>query len=159
MNLYEMTANAAYLYQLLDSGEIDEETVADTLEAMCVDDKLEGYCQVIGTFKAEIEMYKAEEARVAAKRKRAEKNVERLESAVLAYMTATSTESKKCGTFDLRVSRNSKTRIVDESAVDEAFVTWEQVRKIDRGEILKVLRSGGTVAGCELEHTASVRIK
>ena len=159
MTLYEMTANALYLYQLLESGDIDEETVGDTLEAMCVEEKLLDYCHVIGTFKAEIEMYKAEESRIANKRKRAEKNVERLESAVLAYMTATSTEKKKCGTFDLRVSHNSKTRIVDESAVDEAFVTLETVKKINRSEILKVLRSGGTVAGCELEYTNSINIK
>ena len=159
MTLYEMTANAEYLYSLLESGEIDEATVNDTLEGMCVEDKLEDYCKVIGTFKAEIEMYKAEESRLADKREKAEKNVKRLEKAVLDYMTASGTDKKKCGTFDLKVSRSSKTRIVDENAIDAAYISYETVKKINKAEILKALRGGGTVAGCELELTNSIKIK
>ena len=159
MNLYTMTANAEYLYSLLESGEIDEQTVNDTLDAMCVEDKLIDYCHVIGAFKAEVEMYKAEETRLADKRKRAEKNIERLEKAVLDYMTASNTDKKKCGTFDLKVSKSSKTRIVDEAAIDAAYVSYEQVKKIDKAWILKALRKGDTVAGCELEQTTSIKIK
>ena len=153
-----MTANAAYLYHLLESGEIDEATVADTIEAMCVEEKLEDYCKVIGTFRAEIEMYKAEESRLADKRKRAEKNVERMETAILNYMTASNTDKKKCGTFDLKVTHSKAVNIVDESAIGVAYLV-EQPPKIDKASIRKALMNGETVAGAELKINTSVKIK
>ena len=45
-SLYEMTKEVECLYSMLQNDEIDEETFADTFEAMSAD-KIEGYCQII----------------------------------------------------------------------------------------------------------------
>lgn len=63
MTLYEMTANAIYLYDLLSNGDIDEQTVNDSLEGMDVAGKLEDYCKVIRQFEADAAAYKAEKDR------------------------------------------------------------------------------------------------
>lgn len=41
--LYELTGQAAQLMELLEAGEIDEQTVQDTLDSMMVPEKLEDY--------------------------------------------------------------------------------------------------------------------
>ena len=39
-----MTAQAQFLYDLLENGEIDAQTLADTLEGLGANEKLESYC-------------------------------------------------------------------------------------------------------------------
>ena len=73
MNLYEMTQAANELYELLTSGEIDEQTFADTLEAMGTEEKLENYCKVIRQLEYDAEMLKAEKERIDKKKKNVEK--------------------------------------------------------------------------------------
>jgi hypothetical protein len=65
MTLYEMTETANYLYRLLEDGEIDEQTVADSLEGLGVGDKLEDYCKVIRQFEADKAAYEAEKNKLA----------------------------------------------------------------------------------------------
>lgn len=58
--LYELTGQAAQLMELLEAGEIDEQTVQDTLDSMMVPEKLEDYGMVIRQLTANAEDYKRE---------------------------------------------------------------------------------------------------
>ena len=66
--LYEMTKEVANLYSLLQNDEIDEQTFADTFEAMSAD-KIEGYCQIIRQLSADEEMFKSEIDRLSKRKK------------------------------------------------------------------------------------------
>jgi hypothetical protein len=153
-----MTANAQYLYQLLEDGEIDEQTVNDSIEAMCVGDKLEDYCKVIRQFEADVEAYKAEKERFAAKQKAAEKAVTRLEKAVLGYMTVAGKEEERCGLFNLKVGRSKAVVITDDSKIDGKFFV-QQPATINKAEIRKALLAGEQVAGAELRINERIKIK
>lgn len=158
MTLYEMTANAIYLYDLLSNGDIDEQTVNDSLEGMDVAGKLEDYCKVIRQFEVDAAAYKAEKDRLAAKQKKAEDAVERLEAAVLNYMSATNTEKVKCGVFDVKVKQSKAANIVNADEISPEYMI-QQPPKIDRAAIRKALMSGKAVEGAELKINYSINIK
>lgn len=158
MTLYEMTANAIYLYDLLSNGDIDEQTVNDSLEGMDVAGKLEDYCKVIRQLEADAAAYKAEKDRLAAKQKKAEEAVERLEAAVLNYMSATNTEKVKCGVFDVKVKQSKAANIVNADEISPEYMI-QQPPKIDRAAIRKALMSGKAVDGAELKINYSINIK
>lgn len=158
MTLYEMTANAQYLYQLLEGGEIDEEVVQDSLESMCVADKLEDYCKVIRQFEADAEAYKAEKDFFAAKEKKARRSVERLQSAIRAYMAVVGKDEERCGKFTVKVGTSKATRIVDGTKIPaEYFIP--QPPTIDKAAIRAALLAGGEVAGAELQINHNIKIK
>ena len=158
MTLYEMTETANYLYRLLEDGEIDEQTVEDSLEGLGVGDKLEDYCKVIRQFEADKEAYKAEKDRFAAKEKSAGKAIDRLKKAVADYMEVAGKTAQKCGVFDVKIARSKAVSIVDESQIGQAYLI-PQPPKIDKAAIRAELMSGGEVAGAVLQINTSLRIK
>ena len=158
MTLYEMTAAGAELYALLSDGDIDEQTVNDTIEAMGVGDKLEDYCKVIRQFEADAAAYKAEKDHFAAKQKRAEKAIERMQNAIGAYMAITGAQEKKCGVFNIKVSQSKAAAIIDESAIP-AMYRVPQPDKIDKAGIRSALLAGEEIAGAALQINNNVKIK
>ena len=78
MTLYEMTAAGKQLLEMLEVGEIDEQTFADTLESIGADEKVDTYCEIIAQRKADAEALKGEIERLAAKKKAAENDVDRM---------------------------------------------------------------------------------
>lgn len=158
MTLYEMTANAQYLYHLLEDGEIDEQTVNDSIEAMCVGDKLEDYCKVIRQFEADVEAYRAEKDRFAAKQKAAEKAITKMENALLGYMTVAGKEEERCGLFNLKIGRSKCVVITDDSKIDGKYFV-PQPATVNKAEIRKALLAGEKVAGAELQINERIKIK
>ena len=82
-SLYELTTD---LQALLDFGysEDDAEAFSDTLNGIMggIEDKADGYCAVISRFKGNVDMIKAEEARLASRRKVIENNIQRMKDAL-----------------------------------------------------------------------------
>lgn len=158
MFLYEMTVATKRLYELLANEEIDEQTIADTLEAMGVEEKLEGYCQVIRQYEAEKDMLKAEKERIDKKIKVSENAVNRMKKAVMEYMKASGSTKSTAGTFTVTLSTSKAVNILDESKVPVRFLV-DQPPKIDKSAIRQELMSGAEIEGCELQVNEGVRIK
>lgn len=158
MNLYEMTTNAMALYELLTSGEIDEQTFNDTLEAMGTEEKLESYCKVIRQLEADAEMLKAEKERITNKQKVAENSIARMKTAIANFMHAQNTDKSSAGIFSVALSTSKAVSIVDESKIPVRFLV-EQAPKIDKAAIRKELLAGEVIEGCELQINEGVRIK
>lgn len=158
MNLYEMTQAANNLYELLTSGEIDEQTVTDTLEAMGTAEKLESYCKVIKQLEADAEMLKAEKERIEKKKKTVENSVDRMKKAVADFMNAQGTKKASAGTFTVTLSESKAVNVLDESKVPKKYFI-KQDPKLDKKTIRELLLQGETVKGCELQINEGVRIK
>lgn len=153
-----MTVNAVALYDLLSTGEIDEQTFNDTLSAMGVEEKLESYCKVIRQLEADAEMLKAEKDKIAQKQKTVENSIERMKSAVKEFMKVQGKDKESAGIFTVALSTSKAVNIVDESKVPSRFLV-EQAPKIDKAAIRKELMSGAEIDGCELQENEGVRIK
>ena len=158
MNIFEMTVAANQLYDLLTSGEIDEQTFNDTLQAMGTEEKLESYCKVIRQLEADAEMLKAEKERIENKKKTVDNSIGRMKKAVIEFMKASGSTKSTAGTFTVALSTSKATKIVDESLIPKKYFI-KQEPKIDKKAILEMLKSGAKVKGCELQINEGVRIK
>ena len=158
MNIFEMTVAANQLYDLLTSGEIDEQTFNDTLQAMGTEEKLESYCKVIRQLEADAEMLKAEKERIDKKIKVSENAINRMKKAVMEFMKASGSTKSSAGTFTVALSTSKAVNILDESKVPVRFLV-EQAPKIDKSAIRQELMSGAEIEGCELQINEGVRIK
>ena len=158
MTIFEMTVAANQLYDLLTSGEIDEQTFNDTLEAMGTEEKLESYCKVIRQLEADAEMLKAEKERIEKKKKTVDNSIDRMKKAVMEFMKAQGSTKSSAGTFTVALSTSKAVNIVDESKVPVRFLV-EQAPKIDKSAIRTELMAGAEIEGCELQINEGVRIK
>jgi hypothetical protein len=153
-----MTVETNALYELLTSGEIDEQTFNDTLEAMGTEEKLESYCKVIRQLEADSEMLAYEKARIEKKKKTVDNAIARMKGAVIQFMKVQNADKASAGTFTVTLSTSKAANIIDESLVPKKFFV-KQDPKIDKDAIRKLLMSGVKVKGCELQINEGVRIK
>lgn len=156
--LYELTKEGANLYSLLESGEIDEQTFRDALEAIGADEKLDTYCNIIQQFKADIAMYDAEEKRLAKKRESAEANLKRMREAVGEFLSAIGKNKLKTALWTASISPTASVNILDETAIPAEFKI-PQPDKIDRMAIGKLLKAGEEVKGAVLEMSTKLTIR
>lgn len=156
--LYELTEQAVYLYELLQEGEIDEQTFNDTLEGIGIDEKAENYCKIIKQFQADAETYKKEIDRLTARKKAADNAVDRMKSALLLFMQQTKQDKIKAGTFSIYTATTDKVNVTNENEIPCVYLV-EQPPKVDKESIKKASKNGETVAGAELVYNTGVRIR
>lgn len=150
MKLYEMTETARQLYALLSAGEIDEQTVTDTMEAIGAEEKLESYVYVQKTLEAELAAFKAEKERICSRIDSLTKQIDRMKAAQIAFMQATNQRRAKAGTFSLALRESEAVYVTDESEIPAAF--WKpQPAKLDKAAVKAALKAGETVAGAALQ--------
>ena len=156
--LYEMTAQASELYELLQNEEIDEQTFLDTLEAIGTEEKVEGYCQVIKELQADLDKFKAESDRLAARMKTTKNGIDRMKNSLLTFLSASGQSKVKAGTFSVSVGTSKQTNILDESLIPAEFKI-PQPDKIDKKAIKDAIENGQDVEGAEIVINESVRIR
>ncbi len=104
MNLYELTAVYQRLQDQIESGEDYDgilEVIGDEIET-----KADGYARVIRNMEAEAAAFKAEEKRLAEKRKVCENAVTRLKQNLFDSMKATGKEKFKTDLFSFAIQKN-----------------------------------------------------
>lgn len=157
MTLYEMTNAANELYGLLCSNDIDEQTLNDTLGAMGAEEKLESYCKIIRQLEADAEALKAEKTKIDEKKKAVENSIARMKMLIAAFLKAKGSAKEKSGIFTVTLSKSTAVDIVDPQKIPEEYIKTKV--DYDKSAILKVLRAGDTVEGCELKTNEGVQIK
>lgn len=158
MNLYDLTQNALYLQELLENGDIDEQTYNDSLESLMLDDKAESICYVIRNLETFAAACKEEKLRLAKKQKTAENGVERLKGSLVQMLQATKNDKMTAGTFNIRLGCS---KAVEVTAPDELPADYlvPQPDKIDLKGIGDALRAGIVVPGAEFKEKPYVVIK
>jgi hypothetical protein len=156
--LYEMTAQASELYELLQNEEIDEQTFLDTLECIGAEEKVEGYCQVLKELQADLDKFKTETDRLAARMKTAKNGIDRMKDSLLSFLKASGQNKVKAGTFTVSIGTSEQTRILDEALIPVEFKI-PQPDKVDKTAIKNAIKSGNAVLGAEITINESVRIR
>lgn len=159
MTLYEMTEAAKQLYDLFSNDEIPLEAVQDTLDGMGVDEKLEDYVNVINQFDADIAMLDNEINKLEAKKARAEKGIEKLKAAVLAYMFVLNKEKERAGVFSLSIRKSEKVNVTDISKLPPEYITVKTSKAPDKKAIKAAIKGGKKVAGAEIITNKNLQIK
>jgi hypothetical protein len=159
MTLYEMSEGALALYEMFYNGDIDEETLNDTIESFGVEDKLEDYCKLIRQLGADVIALKAEKALIDQKIKRADNTSERLKNNILRFFESTSTEKQKAGTFNLALRKTEAVNVVNLDVIPEEFKTTEITVKPDKNSIKAAIKLGKEIPGAEIQINKSINIK
>ncbi len=165
--LYEITGDILTLQEMLEDS-VEDEVLTDTLEAVQgeYEIKLEAYCKVIKNLEADIVGIKAEEKRLADKRKVLENNIDKLKKAMFDSMKATNTPKVKGTLFTVAIQKNGgvvpiKYDKSDKNITDhlpDQLVNIVETPNLDA--IRELLEAGKTVEGFSLgERGESLRIK
>lgn len=166
MKLYELTNDYLDFIEAVENGEIPEEAIADTLESIkaCIEDKADSIACLLKNLDADIVAIKAEEARLAERRKTKEKTHERIKQ----YLSET---LQFAGIDKIETARNKITFRKSESVeIDsDVFIAWAQKNRddllkysaptADKTAIKRVLKDGIEIVGAELRINNNIQIK
>lgn len=160
MTLYEMSEAARELYALLEAGEIDEQTVLDTMETIGAGEKLEAYIHVQKELEKEIAGFDTEIKRMTERKKTLESRVERLKAAQVQFMQATGQKFASAGTFRLTLRESKSVEITDEAAIPAEYITViPSSTRPDKKAMLAALKNGAEISGASLKTGWSVIVK
>ena len=108
MNLYELTEQYLALQEMAYDPEVDEQVFQDTMEGLWgeIEDKADGYAKIILGMKADIEALRAEEMRLAARRKGLETRSSQLKDNLEANMRDMGKMKFKTALFSFNIQKN-----------------------------------------------------
>lgn len=154
--LYELQGALLQIQRMIEDG---AEGLDDTLESieLGVAEKLEGYAMVIKNIESDIEGLKAEEKRLAERRKAMENNVKRMKDSMYDALLTVEGNRLKTDKFTFSLRKSTSVQIVDESLIPQQFIQTET--KISKTELSKALKNGESIAGASLVENQSLSIR
>jgi len=164
--MYEITADMALLYQLMDQGELDQEALKDALsvskEELAI--KLEAYAKVIKEIEAENDAIKRENDRLYAKLRANENHIKAMKEAMKFGVITAEPETKKIKTalFTFGVQKNAPSVVMDEHYIENIPAEYLCIKEpeVDKKKLLEDLKAGKNLKGlAHLEQTSSLRIR
>ena len=162
--LYELTATLRHLLDLAQSGEVDQQTIDETIESMDltsdIESKIDGYAYVMDELKASNERIRNEEKRLAQRRRVQQNNYDRMRETLLDQMKLLELDRVKTDKYTVSVRQNPVEVVVsDESNIPKDFFI-EQRPKVDRKKLKEHLESTGEeLEGVELRQEESLQIR
>lgn len=159
MTLYEMTAAQKELYELMTSGEIDEEVYADTLEGIGIAEKIEGYCVVENELSGDLQKIESEIERLNAKKSAIENNIKRLKLRLGDCLLSMDTKKYSAGTYTVYRRETQQIIIDDLQKIPAEFMKTKVSETPNKTLIKESIKEGKEVAGAHIQTNQSVSIK
>ena len=125
MSLYSLAINYELFMAAVENGDIPEEAIADTLEAMTgdIDEKIDNVASAIKNMLAEAEMIKAEEKALAERRKAKERRAEKVSEYLSNMMQMLDRKKYESARHKISFRTSKPVRLTDEAA----FIEWAKV--------------------------------
>lgn len=163
--LYDIAEEIKELLDLMQSAEVDEQTIQDTIEATGLKDdfknKIDGYLYVIDDIESSNKRIRKEENRLAERRRMQERNVIKMKNNLQDTMLLLGVKKERTDKYTVWVQNNPPKLIVeDESEIPKTY--WiEQAPKLDRKSLLKDLKEEehADFKGARVIQERSLRIK
>ena len=162
--LYELTSEYLDLLAMLEDPDVDEDLINDTLEGIDgeLEVKADGYARVMRQMDADAKAIKAEEERLANRRKSLENRSAALKSRLQQMMEITGKVKFKTELFSFGIQKNPAAVVMDEQYIEnipECYLIIQEP-KIDKQKIKEDLKAGLDLEGiAHLEQTESLRIR
>ena len=161
--LYDIAEEYRELLDLMQSAEVDEETIQDTIEATGLKDdfrnKVDGYLYVIDDLEASNDRIKNEEKRLAERRRMQEKNIRKMKDMLTDTMQLLDIQKEQTDKYTVWVQNNNvKLNIEDEQFIPKEFYE-EQQPKLNRKMLTDYLKENKnkSIKGVELTQTKGMR--
>lgn len=143
--LYELTQSAMVLNDLLEKGEVSEEEIRDAIVNNLddIEEKFEGYAKFIKNLESDIAGIKAEEKRLAERRRVYENTIDRMKRAMEDAMRTTGkTKFKKDGgLFSFSLRKNPPKLEIDNPEEIPGRYFIPQLPTLDRKAMLEDLKA------------------
>jgi predicted transcriptional regulator len=149
--LYELVGGYRNLLEMADSESGEEflailETLSDA-----IDTKVETCAKVVKNLQADAAALKEEEARLSARRKSVEGNIDRLKAYMKENMTAADKQKIKTALFTIYITAGRPTVVVDnEEVIPSEYRAEVKTPPPDKKGILEALKAGKQVPGVTL---------
>ena len=164
MKLYEIADEYRSLLEMIESGEIPEEAIADTLEAVGgeLDTKLDGVIGYVKELYAEAAAIKVEADKLAARAKAKTRKAEGLSLYITRVLEGLGRASFENEHHKISFIRSTAVRITDEAAfiewarenAPEAIKIAASAKKSVIGELIK----SREIPFCEMEERKNIQI-
>ncbi|HJB24122.1 MAG TPA: siphovirus Gp157 family protein [Candidatus Jeotgalibaca pullicola] len=161
--LYDIAEEYRELLDLMQSAEVDEETIQDTIEATGLKDdfrnKVDGYLYVIDDLEASNKRIKNEENRLAERRRMQERNAKKMKDMLTDTMQLLDIQKERTDRYTVWVQNNPiKLNIEDEQFIPKEFYE-EQQPKLNRKMLTDYLKENKnkSIKGVELTQTKGMR--
>ena len=156
MQLYELTE----IYLNLKDMDIEEGDLNSALEN--IDDEIEtkadNIAKVLRDFDGDIEALKAEEERLAKKRKAIENRQKQLKKYLQNSMLVLDKRKFKTDLFSFNIQKNAPSlKILDESKIPEDYYKIE--KKLNKNDLKEAVKKGLFEDAAKLVQTESLRIR
>ena len=161
-SLYDLGTTYNAIYEQIYS-DVPIEEIEAALMAMdeMIEEKADAYAKIIKSINADCDSIKAEEQRLAERRKALENKAESLKRALEEQMIATGKEKFKTTLFSFGIQNNPPSvNVIEESRIPAGY--WvEQPKKLDKKLLLDDLKKGQLVIPdvVEIKQTKGLRIK
>lgn len=163
-NLFQLSTEYRAAAERLHDLDLDEQTIADTLEGMtgAIELKAQNVGYVIRNCEALAAQIKDAEDAMAARRKALENRAARISNYLLHNMQACGISKIECPEFKMSIRNNPESVVIDaESMLPETFMTSPPppAPKPDKSAIKAAIKAGQEVTGAHLESTQRLEIK
>lgn len=161
MTLYELTNEYLSLLEMAEDPDCDPVAFIDTLEGLDgeIEYKADGYAKVIRQMESDAEGLKAEEERLAKRRRTIENNIKSMKNRLTDAMIATGKTKFKTELFSFNIQKSPAKVVLDCEDLPVCYLI-EQEPKIDKQKIKDDLKAGVDLEGiAHLEQDEGVRIR
>ena len=166
-SLYELSGDYAKFAEYMEQVELEpemQEALEDALNNLGedIEIKLENYAKIIKNFESDIAGLKAEEERLAKKRKTMENSIKNMKQRMTEAMIQTGKIDIKGELFKFKVQANPPAVVMDVNYIEDVPEKYliAQDPKIDKKKLAEDLKAGVELEGvAHLEASASVRIR
>lgn len=166
MTLYDITGEYLRLYELAD--ELDaadfEEAFVEAMEGLDgeFEAKAEGYGMIIKSLEADVEAIKAEEKRLADRKRSIQNNVVTMKKRLQDAMVLANKPKFKTALFSFGIQKNPKKVVMDETDIGRIPLEYLSIQMpvINKGAIKDALTAGVDLSGiAHFEQDESLRIR
>lgn len=156
--LYELNDMYRNIQFLIESGEYTEEELKFAIDSVNgeISEKLEGYAMVVKNLESDIAGLKAEEKRLADRRKSLENGVKRMKEAMQDTLLLTGEKRVKTSKFTISLRKSTSVEVENEDLIPHEFV--KITKTISKSELAKRLKET-EVPGAKLVEKESLQIR
>ena len=166
MKLYELADKYRELLDAIDAGEIDENAIEDTLEAIggVFDEKIEQMACMVKEMDRNAENLKAEAAKISERAKRVAKSSDRIKEYMAFCMRSTGKDRINTVRAVVSFRRSERLNVTDEAALrhwlfhHDEYLNYKDP-EINRYAIKLALKDGMDVPGAEVATFSNIQIK
>ncbi len=161
MKLYELTDQYNQLQSMIEDGEVDEQTLQDTLSGIEgeIEDKADNMARMVKNLEANEEALKNEQGRLAHKRLALDNKIANIKNYLQMQMAAMGKEKIKGTIFTVSIQNNPSCLDIEKDDAIPMKYWQEHEPTIDKIALLADMKNGLEVEGVTIKQTKGIRIR